>query len=94
MAPYTASIIVSHIINPGTGGNTVYVTESAVYVFSPQHAQICWGLFVAGFVEAVLGTLSFFGYFLKTGQGKANKGEYMEHDGEDGGYRGVGKKLI
>lgn len=100
MSPYVADVHVEHNVLQNVdklgvpiGNNSVYLTQTAVYPLSPAIAQICWGLMIAGFLESVLGALSYFGWFIKTGQNKANRGEYIETDGDDGGYRGIGRKL-
>lgn len=90
MLPYTATMhidtqVIQNFNKDGTstGNNSVYVTQVADYRASTVHAWICWGLSVAGFVEMILGTLSFIGWFHRKGIKDAGKGKYLETDVED-----------
>jgi hypothetical protein len=89
MLPYTASMlidvqVIQNVDKMGVslGNNSVYITQVADYRASTPHAWICWGLSVAGFVELVLGVLSLLGWLKLEGIGRAQRGEYLETDGE------------
>lgn len=89
MLPYTAQIyidqqVIQNVDKAGVslGNNSIYITQVADYRASPVHAYICWGLSIAGFIEMILGALSFFGWFARKGVGSAQKGDYLETDGD------------
>ena len=61
---------------------TVYVTQTATFTLSPWVSYACWGFAIAGFIVVVAGVLSFFGWLNRKGIGDAQKGNYLETDGE------------
>ena len=90
MLPYTASMYVDTQVvqnfnkdGTSTGNNSVYITQVADYRASTPHAWICYGLSVAGFIEMVLGTLSYIGWFQRRGLHDAGKGKYIETEDGD-----------
>lgn len=90
MLPYTASMYVDTQVvqnfnkdGTSTGNNSVYITQVADYRASPPHAYICYGLSVAGFIEMVLGALSYTGWFQSKGLRDAGKGKYVETEDGD-----------
>ena len=90
MLPYTASMLIDVQVLQNVdkfgvpvGNNSVYITQVADYRASPAHAYICWGLSVAGFIEMILGALSFIGWFHRKGIRDAANGKYLETDIED-----------
>jgi hypothetical protein len=92
-APYIADSYVS--VQSGS------VTSVNNYIFSPWVGLAMWGGFVAGIVVTILGTLSFFGMLSRFGIGSAQKGDYLELDGQqnpedrfgmpEGNYKRIGK---
>lgn len=97
MLPYTASMtidvqILQNVDKLGVpiGNNSIYITQVADYRASPVHAWICYGLAIAGFIEMILGVLSFFGWFHRKGLKDAKNGKYLETDHEDDDPRGDG----
>lgn len=62
------------------GNNTVYMTQYVNYPHSPEIAYLCWGLGVAGFIELILGALSFLGVFQRKGLAQSQRGDYLEQD--------------
>jgi hypothetical protein len=61
---------------------TIYLTETNIYVFSPWVSWAMDGGAIAGFIVALLGTLSYLGWFSRKGLKDAWNGKYLET--EDG----------
>lgn len=76
MAPYVASTAITQQMLD----STMYISSINTYIFSPWVSQACWGGAIAGFIEAVAGTLSFFGWFHRKGMNDAKRGAYIETD--------------
>ena len=90
MLPYTAQLyvdqqVLQNVDKSGVpvGNNSVYINQVADYRASTFHAYVCWGLSIAGFVEMILGALSFIGWFQRKGIKDASRGKYIETDIED-----------
>ena len=62
--------------------NTIYVNSVIIYTASPWMSYACWGIAVAGFVVTVAGVLSFWGVFQRKGLAQAQKGDFLEQDGQ------------
>jgi hypothetical protein len=61
---------------------TVYITQTAVFTLSPWVAWACRGFALAGFVVMIAGVMSYFGWLKRKGIGAAQKGDYLETDGD------------
>ena len=62
--------------------NTIYVNSVIIYTTSPWMSYSCWGIAAAGFVVAIAGVLSFWGVFQRKGLAQAQKGDFLEQDGQ------------
>ena len=84
MAPLVAHVQTStDIVVNCTGEKTVMVEQTVTYLFSAWVGYACWGGALAGIVLAVAGALSWLGWLNRTGIGEAQKGQYLETDGEE-----------
>lgn len=94
ISAYIAPLVASTTVSQQATAGSIYVTSVNNYLFSPWVGYFAWGCFIAAFIVFLTGALSFFGYFHKTGSGKAWRGDYVEQDGQGEGqqYRSVGRK--
>ena len=84
MAPLVATIKTNtDIVVSCNGTNAVYVEQIVTYLFSPWVGWACWGGALAGFVLFVAGVLSYFGWLSRKGIGSAQKGDYLETEGDE-----------
>jgi len=83
MAPLVANIKTNtDIVVSLTGTNTIYTEQTVTYLLSSWVGWAMWGLALAGFVVFIAGVLSMFGYLQRKGVGEAQKGNYLELDGD------------
>lgn len=82
MSPYVAIQTINQDITIGTPNN-IYITLINTYIFSPWVGVAMGGAGVAGFLMALLGGLSFIGWFHRKGIRDASRGKYIESDVED-----------
>ncbi len=83
MAPYVATIrTTSDIVVNCSGEPAIYIEQTVTYLFSAWVGYACWGGALAGIILAITGVLSWLGWLHRTGIGKAQRGEYLETDGE------------
>ena len=83
MAPLVATIKTNtDVVVSCTGANSIYVEQTVTYLFSDWVGWACYGGAAAGGIIIVAGALSLFGLLPRRLLGQAERGQYLEMDGE------------